>query len=56
MSVVVLVLFFAAVAAAIGLLVTMFARDRPFYGVVALGLLAGPGAVLAFLHLAVAQG
>ncbi len=54
MSVVVLVLFFAAVVAAIGLLVAMYAKDRPFYGAVALGLLAGPGAVLAFLHLVVA--
>ena len=54
MSVVVLVLFFAAVAAAVALLVTMYAKDKPFYGAVAVGLLTGPCAVLAFLHLAVA--
>ncbi len=54
MSVVVLVLCFAAAVAAFGLLVAMYAKDKPFYGAVAVGLVTGPGAVLAFLHLAVA--
>ncbi|GAA1303986.1 hypothetical protein [Saccharothrix xinjiangensis] len=54
MSVVVLVLLIAVVLAAIGLMVTMFVKDRPLHGVVGLGLLAGPGPLLALLHLSLA--
>ncbi|CAM3352654.1 hypothetical protein KIPE111705_04260 [Kibdelosporangium persicum] len=52
MSVVVLVLFLAAVAAAIGLLVAMSVKDKPLYGGIAVGILTGPGTVLAFLYMA----
>ena len=54
MSVVVLVLLFAMVAAAITLLVAMYVKDRPIYGAMAVGLVTGPCAVLAFVHVAVA--
>lgn len=54
MSVVVLVLLFAVVAAAIALLVAMYVKDKPIYGAMAVGLVTGPCAVLAFLHLAIA--
>ena len=54
MSIVFLVLMFALVAAAVGLLVTMYTRDKPFHGVVALGVLVGPTAILAFTYLTVA--
>jgi hypothetical protein len=49
---VVLVLLAATVVAAVGLLVKMFRDDEPLMGGFALCLLVGPGAVLAFLHLA----
>jgi len=52
MSLAVLVLTLAVLAAAVGLLVAMFVRDKPFYGVVALGVLLGPGTVLAFTYVA----
>jgi tRNA-binding EMAP/Myf-like protein len=52
MSLVVLVLTLAAVAAAVGLLVAMYLKDKPFYGVVAMGMLLGPGTVLAFTYVA----
>ena len=54
MSVVVLVLLFAMVVSAIGLLVAMYVKDKPLYGAMAVGMVTGPCAVLAFLHLAVA--
>lgn len=53
MSIVVLALFLAVVLAAIGLLVGMYTKDKPLYGVVALGALAGPGTILAFVYLVV---
>lgn len=53
MSIVVLALFLAVVLASIGLLVGMYAKDKPLYGVVALGTLAGPGTILAFVYLVV---
>jgi hypothetical protein len=53
MSVVVLVLILAVVAVAVGLLVAMFARDKPFYGVVALGILLAPATVLAFTYITI---
>ncbi len=53
-SVVVLVLFFAAVVFAVGLLVAMATRDKPFYGAMGVCLIAGPGSLLAFLHVALA--
>jgi len=56
MSVVVLVLFFAVVAAVIGGLVAMVARDKPLYGVYALCALMGPGTVLGFTYLVVSGG
>jgi hypothetical protein len=52
MSVVVLVLLFAAVLVALGLLVGMYTKDRPFYGAMAVCLLTGPCAVLAFAYVA----
>lgn len=52
MSVVVLVLTFAVVAVAAGLFVAMFVKDKPFYGVLALGLLLGPGTALTFTYVA----
>lgn len=55
MSVVVLVLFVAAVAAAVGLLVAMFVKDKPLYGGIGVGVLTGPGTVLAFLYMAAAS-
>jgi hypothetical protein len=54
MSIVVLVLTLAVIAAAVGLLVAMYGRNKPFYGVVALGLLLGPATILAFTYLTVA--
>jgi hypothetical protein len=41
-------------AAAIALLVAMYVRDKPFYGVLSIGLLSGPGTILSFVHLTVA--
>jgi hypothetical protein len=49
---VVLVLLTATVVAAVGLLVKMYRDDEPLMGGFALCLLVGPGAVLAFAHLA----
>lgn len=54
MSFVVLALTLAVVAAAVGLLVAMYAKDKPFYGAVAMGVLLGPGTILAFTYVAVA--
>jgi hypothetical protein len=54
MSIVVLVLTLVVVVAAVGLLVAMYARSKPFYGVVALGILLGPATILAFTYLTVA--
>jgi hypothetical protein len=54
MSVVVLVLLVVALLAAIGLLITMFIKDEPLLGVAGLGLLAGPGALLAIVYLPLA--
>ncbi|WP_328615318.1 hypothetical protein OHS18_47920 [Amycolatopsis sp. NBC_00355] len=48
----VLVLLAATVVTALGLLVKMLRNDEPLLGGFALCLLVGPGAVLAFLHLA----
>ncbi|MFD0200249.1 MULTISPECIES: hypothetical protein [Saccharothrix] len=50
-SVVLLALMIGAAAAAVGLMVAMYAKDKPFYGVIALGLLTGPGSVLSFAYL-----
>jgi hypothetical protein len=54
MSFAVLVLTLAVVAAAVGLLAAMYVKDKPFYGVVALGILLGPGTILAFTYVAIA--
>lgn len=54
MYAVVMVLLAAMVVAAIALMARMFARDEPLYGAVALGVLVGPGALLALAHAAVA--
>ena len=56
MSVVVLVLFFAVVAAVIGALVAMVVKDKPLYGVYALCALMGPGTVLGFTYLVASGG
>ena len=56
MSVVVLVLLAAVVAAALGLLAAMVVKDRPLYGVYALCALMGPGTVLGFTYLVVSGG
>jgi hypothetical protein len=52
MSFVVLALAFAVFAAAVGLLVAMYVKDKPFYGAAAVGMLLGPGTVLAFTYIA----
>jgi hypothetical protein len=52
MSFAVLVLAIAVAVAAVGLLVAMYAKDKPFYGAVALGMLLGPGTILAFTYVA----
>jgi hypothetical protein len=52
MSTVVLVLTLAALAATVGLLVAMYVKDRPLYGAAAMGVLLGPGTVLAFAYVA----
>jgi hypothetical protein len=52
MSMVVLVLTLAAFAATVGLLVAMYLKDRPLYGAAAMGVLLGPGTVLAFAYVA----
>ncbi|PSL48663.1 hypothetical protein B0I31_12450 [Saccharothrix carnea] len=49
--VVLLALLIGAAVAAGGLLVAMYAKDKPFYGVIALGLLTGPGSLLALAYL-----
>lgn len=54
MSVVSMTLFAVTVLAAIALLVRMFTKEEPFYGAMGLCLLAGPGTLLAFVHIAVA--
>lgn len=54
MSVVVLVLLIAVVAATVGLMVAMHVKDKPWYGAMALCLLIGAGTVLTFLYVAVA--
>lgn len=50
MSVVVLSLLTLVVLAAGGLLVTMFLKDKPFYGAVGVSVLLGPGTLLAFVY------
>ncbi|MFL6118544.1 hypothetical protein [Actinophytocola sp.] len=54
MSLAVLVLTLAVFAASVGLLVAMYVRDKPMYGLVALGILLGPGTILAFTYVAIA--
>ncbi|MER5262713.1 hypothetical protein ABTZ99_11605 [Actinosynnema sp. NPDC002837] len=54
MQIVVLALLAVMVLAAGGLMVRMFVKDEPFYGAVALGVLTGPGSLLALAHMAVA--
>ena len=54
MSVVVMVLLAAVVMAAIGLLIAMFVKDKPFYGALSIFVLSGPATVLAFVHLTLA--
>jgi hypothetical protein len=56
MSVVVLLLFLAVVAAVVGALVAMVVKDMPLYGVYALCALMGPGTVLGFTYLVVSGG
>jgi hypothetical protein len=54
MSVVVMLLLAVVVMAAIGLLVAMFVKDKPFYGALSIFVLSGPATVLAFVYLTVA--
>jgi len=54
MSYVVLVLLVASIAFGIGLQVAMFVSNRPFYGMVGVGVLLGPSTILAFTHIAIA--
>lgn len=54
MSVVVLALLIITVVAAIALLVAMYTKDKPLYGAMSVGVLAGPATILAFVHLVVA--
>jgi hypothetical protein len=52
MSTVVLVLTLAVFVATVGLLVAMHTKDKPIYGAAAMGVLLGPGTVLAFTYVA----
>ncbi|MBW4717267.1 hypothetical protein [Saccharothrix obliqua] len=54
MSYVVMILLIAVLVTAIGLQVKMFAKDKPLLGVYSLGLIIGPGALLAVAYAAVA--
>ncbi|TDV35307.1 hypothetical protein [Actinophytocola oryzae] len=54
MSLVVLVLALAVLAASLGMLVAMYVKDKPIYGVVSLGMLLGPGTILAFTYVTIA--
>ena len=54
MSVVVLVLLVASIVAGVGMQVAMLVRNRPFYGMVGIGVLLGPSTILAFTHIAIA--
>jgi hypothetical protein len=56
MSVVVLILLTALVMAVAGMLVVMFVKEKPLYGAMGLCVLLGPGTVLAFLYVVLAQG
>lgn len=56
MSVVLFVLLTATVLAAVALLVSMYVKNKPLSGAIAIGLLLGPGTVLAFLLTAFGQG
>jgi hypothetical protein len=55
MSAVVLSLLVAIVAVAVGFFVAMFRRDEPLLGGIGVCLLVGPGSLLAFVHVGVAQ-
>ncbi|WP_439379834.1 hypothetical protein [Amycolatopsis lexingtonensis] len=54
LSVVVLTLLAATVAAAVGLLWRMYRADEPLFGGLGICLLVGPGALLAFLQVGLA--
>lgn len=54
MSVVVLLLLTLAVLVSGGLLAAMFVKDKPFYGAIGVGVLLGPGTLLAFVYAVVA--
>lgn len=56
MSAAVRVLLIGTILAAIALLAAMFIQDKPFYGVIAILILGGPGTVLVFLYLGLAEG
>jgi hypothetical protein len=53
-SVVVLVLLIISLVAAIGLQAAMFVFNRPFYGMLGIGVLLGPSTILTFTHVAMA--
>src|SRR3954470_6173899 len=55
MSAVFLSLLVATVVVAVGFLVSMFRRDEPLLGGIGVCLLVGPGSLLAFVHVGVAQ-
>jgi hypothetical protein len=44
----------ATIVAAVGLHVAMLVMNRPFYGMVGIGVLLGPATVLTFVHVAIA--
>ena len=54
MSVVVLVLLVLTLVAGIGLQAAMLVANRPFYGMVGIGVLLGPSTILTFVHIAIA--
>ena len=54
MSVVVLVLLVASTVTAIGLLAAMLVLNRPFFGMLGIGVLLGPSTILTFAHIALA--
>jgi hypothetical protein len=55
MSVVVLALLIAVVVSVVGSMVAMFVKNESFYGAMGLCVLLGPGTLLAFLYVALAD-
>lgn len=56
MAVVALMLFLATVGAVVALLIAMFVKDKPLYGVLSLVVIGVPGFGFAFLYQALSAG